>query len=69
MGKEDGIADALGVKGVPRTIFVDKEMRIVSRLSGPLSYGALEEGIKKILTDDPKRQAALHTEAEINVDC
>jgi len=68
VGMEDGIADALGVKGVPRTVFIDKEMRIVARLSGPLSYEKIENGINKILVEDLQRQASIETE-EISEDC
>ena len=52
VGKEAGIADALGAKGIPNTFFLDTEMNIVAKHLSTISYQDLENGIQKILADD-----------------
>ena len=69
VGVENGIAEALGAKGIPRTFFISKDMRVIERHSGTISFKELEDGIKKILVDDLERHASRKTEEEIAVDC
>ena len=58
VGMENGIADALGAKGIPRTIFINKEMRVVKRHSDTISYEELAAGINQILADELQQQAS-----------
>ncbi|VAW37769.1 hypothetical protein MNBD_DELTA03-814 [hydrothermal vent metagenome] len=52
VGQENGIAEALGVTGIPEFVFVDKEGRIVKRHSGNLSYNELVRRIKGLLKQE-----------------
>lgn len=49
VGKEDGIAERLGVRGIPTVVFIGKDGRIVKRHSGEITYADLDANIKMIL--------------------
>lgn len=49
VGKENGLAGILGVRGIPVTVFIDKKGRIVKRHIGPVTYADLSLNIEAIL--------------------
>jgi len=49
VGRENGIAGILGVKGIPSTVFVGKDGRIIKRHNGAISYEELASNIEAIL--------------------
>ena len=49
VGKEKGLAEMLGVRGIPVTVYIDKEGRIVKRHIGPVTYADLSSGIEALL--------------------
>ena len=49
VGKENGIAEALGANGIPETFFITKDGRIAKQHTDPINYKVLSEGIEKIL--------------------
>jgi thioredoxin-related protein len=49
VGRENGIAETLGVRGIPVTVFIDKKGRIVKRHVGTITYADLDANIKTIL--------------------
>jgi cytochrome c biogenesis protein CcmG/thiol:disulfide interchange protein DsbE len=53
VGRDTGIGVALGaVKGIPETIFIGRDGRIVRRHNGLIDYATLTAGIKELLRDD-----------------
>ena len=49
VGKENGIAEALGAKGIPETFFISKEGMIVKRYSDVITFLKLTTEINKLL--------------------
>ncbi len=49
VGRENGIAGTLGVRGIPVTVFIDKKGRIVKRHIGTVTYEQLALNIEAIL--------------------
>ena len=49
VGREDGIAGMLSVKGMPATVFVAEDGRIVKRHMGVITYEELVSNIEAIL--------------------
>ena len=49
VGKENGVAGILGVRGIPVTVFIDKKGRIVKRHIGTVMYADLSADIEAIL--------------------
>jgi hypothetical protein len=49
VGKEDGMAGMLGVRGMPVTVFVAKDGRIVNRHIGIITQQELTSNIEAIL--------------------
>lgn len=49
VGKEDGIAEKLGVRGIPVTVFVAKDGKIVKRHMGVISQEELTSNIEAML--------------------
>lgn len=49
VGRENGIAEKLGVKGIPATVFLDKNGRIAKRHIGMINYEQLVSNIEAIL--------------------
>jgi hypothetical protein len=49
VGLENGIANALGARGIPTVVFINKKGRIVKSHLGPMGYGDLVRGIKAAL--------------------
>ena len=49
VGREDGIAGMLSVKGMPATVFVAKDGRIIKRHIGVITYEELASNIEAIL--------------------
>jgi thiol-disulfide isomerase/thioredoxin len=49
VGKENGIANLLGVQSIPTTVFIGKDGRIVKRHRGQISYTDLDANIRTIL--------------------
>jgi hypothetical protein len=54
VGQENGIAEALGAEGIPETIFIAEDGRIVKRITDTIHYSELESGIREIL-EQPSR--------------
>ncbi len=53
VGRDTGIGVALGaVKGIPETIFIGRDGRIVKRHHGLIDYKTLVAGIKELLPGD-----------------
>lgn len=49
VGRENGIAGLLGVRGIPVTVFIGKDGRIVKRYLGAIPYADLDANIRTIL--------------------
>ena len=49
VGREDGIAGMLSVKGMPATVFVANDGRIIKRHIGVITYEELASNIEAIL--------------------
>ncbi len=49
VGKENGIANLLGVQSIPTTVFIGKDGRIVKTYMGVITYADLDVNIKAIL--------------------
>ena len=49
VGRENGIAEKLGVRGIPVTVFLDKTGRISGRHIGLITYDQLASGIEPML--------------------
>jgi thiol-disulfide isomerase/thioredoxin len=49
VGRENGIAERLGVRGIPVTVFLDKNGKIVRRHIGVVTYADLSSNIETIL--------------------
>ncbi len=49
VGRENGIAEKLGIKGIPVTVFIDKNGRIAKRHIGMINYEQLVANIEAIL--------------------
>lgn len=49
VGRESGIALKLGVRGIPVTVFLDKNGRIVKRHIGGIDYSQLSTNIETTL--------------------
>ncbi len=49
VGRENGIAGILGVRGIPVTVFVAKDGRIIKRHIGVVSQQELTSNIETIL--------------------
>jgi len=48
-GKDTGIAQALEVKAIPVTLFIDRSGRIIKRHRNVIDYEELATGIEKLL--------------------
>ena len=49
VGRENGIAEKLGVRGMPVTVFLDKNGRVAKRHIGMINYEQLASGIEAVL--------------------
>lgn len=49
VGKENGIAGTLGVRGIPVTVFLDKNGSVAKRHIGVINYVELSSNIEAIL--------------------
>jgi peroxiredoxin len=49
VGKDTGTAEALDVKAIPVTLFIDKSGRIIKRHRNVIDYEELATGIEKLL--------------------
>ncbi len=49
VGKDNGIAETLGAKAIPETIFINKEGEILKRHIGIIHLDELKAGIDKII--------------------
>ncbi len=49
VGRDNGLARDLGVRGIPVTVFIDKKGRIVKRHIGIIDYRELSSNIGKLL--------------------
>lgn len=49
VGRDNGLAKDLGVRGIPVTVFIDKKGRIVGRHIGSINYRELSSNIGKLL--------------------
>ena len=49
VGRDNGLANDLGVRLMPITVFIDKNGRIVKRYIGAIDYGQLSSNIDAIL--------------------
>lgn len=49
VGKENGIAEKLGITVVPTTVFIAKDGSVVKRHVGQIDYAGIVSGIKAIL--------------------
>lgn len=49
VGKENGIAEALGVKGIPTTVFIARDGRIVKKYVGTIDSADLVSDIEAML--------------------
>ena len=49
VGRENGIAEALGIRGIPATVFITKDGRIARRHIGVINYAELAADIEAIL--------------------
>lgn len=49
VGKENGIAEVLSVRGIPVTVFIAKDGRIIKRHVGVITYEELALNIEAIL--------------------
>lgn len=49
VGKENGIAEALGADGIPVTFFITRDGKIARQHTDTINYKVLSEGIEEIL--------------------
>lgn len=49
VGRESGIAGILSVRGIPATVFIAKDGRIIKRHIGVITYDELASNIEAIL--------------------
>ena len=49
VGKDSGVAKALDIKGIPVTLFIDRDGRIVKRHRDIINYEELSIGIEELL--------------------
>lgn len=49
VGKDKGLAKMLGTRGIPVTVYLNREGRIVNRHIGPVTYSDLSSNIEAIL--------------------
>jgi hypothetical protein len=49
VGREDGIAGMLSVRGMPATVFVARDGRIIKRHIGVITYDELTSNIEAML--------------------
>jgi len=49
VGRDNGLANDLGVRGMPVTVFIDKKGRIVKRHIGRIHYAELSSNIEMIM--------------------
>lgn len=49
VGKENGISEILGVKGIPTTLFISRSGRIVKRHIGEIDNAELIKNIEALL--------------------
>lgn len=49
VGRENGIAEKLGVRGIPVTVFLDRNGKIAKRHIGVINYAELSSNIEAIL--------------------
>jgi len=49
VGREDGIAGMLSVRGMPATVFVARDGRIIKRHIGVITYEELTSNIEAML--------------------
>jgi len=49
VGPEKGIAEALGVRGIPELVYISKDGSVLKHHSGVISYEELERDIKELL--------------------
>ena len=52
VGKETGIAKALGAGGIPETIFINKEGKIIKRHTDTIDFKQLKKGIEALIRDE-----------------
>jgi len=48
-GRENGMAEKLGVRGIPVTVFLDRNGRIAKRHIGVITYEQLAANIEPLL--------------------
>jgi hypothetical protein len=49
VGKNSGIAEALGAKTIPETIFINREGDILKRHLGTIYFDGLKAGIEELI--------------------
>ena len=49
VGKDNGMSRTLGVMGIPTTVFISKDRRIVKRVVGDISYSEISDNLKALL--------------------
>ena len=49
VGLENGIAEALGAKGIPETFFISRDGKIVKKVASTIHLSELTKGIEEIL--------------------
>lgn len=49
VGKDNGIVSSLSVRGIPTTVFINKDRKVVKRHHGEIDYAELVSGIGTIL--------------------
>ena len=49
VGRENGIAEKLGVRGIPASVFLDKNGRVTKRHIGVINYVELSSNIEALL--------------------
>ncbi len=49
VGKDKGLAQMLGTRGIPVTVYIDRKGRIVKRHIGRVTYADLSSSIESIL--------------------
>lgn len=49
VGKDNGIAETLGAKAIPETIFINKKGEILKRYTGTIHFDELKRGLEEII--------------------
>lgn len=62
VGKDSGIAEALGARAIPETIFIDQNGRILRRHTGTIFFDELKVGIDELINtnDLPVKKALMN---------